>query len=128
MEKNIGYQQYMYVFHSACNRTAVPCVTRFHPMAQCDVHALKGLACRARVFRLARMPRTANRAQRSRRLSSTHAAAPVLLAHAEVTKNINIFSMGPKLRYPTVASVIHEHGATVCRKFDAEKLIQRVQS
>ena len=27
-----------------------------------------------------------------------------LAAHAEVTKNINIFSMGPKLRYPTVPS------------------------
>ncbi len=41
-----------------------------HPMAQCVVHALNGLACRA----------------------------PVLLAHAEVTKN----STGPKLRYPAV--------------------------
>ncbi len=46
----------------------------FGPMAQCVVHALKGLACRA----------------------------PVLLAHANVTENINILSMGPKLRYPTV--------------------------
>ena len=27
-------------------------------------------------------------------------ATPVLLAHAEVTKKHNIFSMGPKLRYP----------------------------
>ena len=27
-------------------------------------------------------------------------AAPVLLAHAEVTQNIISFSMGPKLRYP----------------------------
>ncbi len=31
---------------------------------------------------------------------STRAAAPVLLAHAEVTKNKIYFSMGPKLRYP----------------------------
>jgi hypothetical protein len=31
-------------------------------------------------------------------------AAPVLLAHAEVTKKHNIFSKGPKLRYPTVIS------------------------
>ena len=54
-------------------------------------------------LRLARLPRTASSAQRSRRLRSTRAAAPVLLAHANVTENINIFSMGPKLRYPTVA-------------------------
>ncbi len=31
--------------------------------------------------------------------------APVLLAHAEVTKKHNNFSMGPKLRYPTVLGV-----------------------
>ncbi len=35
-------------------------------------------------LRLARLPHTASSAQRSRRL--TRAAAPVLLAHAEVTK------------------------------------------
>ena len=39
-------------------------------------------------LRLARLPRTASSAQCSRRLRSTRAAAPVLLAHAEVTKNI----------------------------------------
>ena len=39
-------------------------------------------------LRLARLPRTASSAQRSRRLRSTRAAAPVLLAHADVTKNI----------------------------------------
>ena len=32
-------------------------------------------------------------------------AAPVLLAHAEVTENIKYFSMGPKLRYPTVVVI-----------------------
>jgi hypothetical protein len=53
-------------------------------------------------LRLACMPRTASSAQRSHRLRSTRAAAPVLLALAEVTKSINIFSMGPKLRYPVV--------------------------
>ena len=68
-------------------------------MAQCVVHALKGLACRARVA-LASSP--ASHCKRSRRLRSTRAAAPVLLAHANVTENINILSMGPKLRYPTV--------------------------
>ena len=35
-------------------------------------------------LRLARLPRTASSAQRSRRLRSTCVAAPVLLAHAEV--------------------------------------------
>ena len=52
-------------------------------------------------LRLARLPRTARSAQRSRRLHSTRTAAPVLLAHAEVTKN-NIFQIGPKLRSPVV--------------------------
>ncbi len=42
-------------------------------------------------LRQARLPRTASSAQRSRRLRSTHAAAPVLLAHAEVTKIILFF-------------------------------------
>ena len=37
-------------------------------------------------IRLARLPRTATSAQRLRRLRSTRAAAPVLLAHAEVIK------------------------------------------
>ena len=37
-------------------------------------------------LRLARLPRTASSAQRSRRLRSTLAAAPGLLAHALVTK------------------------------------------
>ena len=54
--------------------------------------------------RLARLPRTASSAQRSRRLRSTRAAAPVLLAHAEVTKNITFSSIGPKLRYSAVHS------------------------
>ena len=59
-------------------------------MAQCVVHALKGLAVS---LRLARLPpsRTASSAQRSRRLRSTRAAAPVLLTHADVTKTLNIF-------------------------------------
>jgi hypothetical protein len=50
---------------------------------------------------LARLPRTASSAQHSRHLRSTRAAAQGLLTHTEVTKN-NIFSMGPKLRYPAV--------------------------
>jgi hypothetical protein len=57
-------------------------------------------------LRLARLPRTASIAQRSRRLRSTRAAAPVLLARANVTENIDISSMGPKLRYPTVLQLL----------------------
>ncbi len=57
----------------------------FGPMAQCVVHALKGLAAVRVSLRLARLPRTASSAQRSRRLRSTRAAASVLLAHAKVT-------------------------------------------
>jgi hypothetical protein len=56
-------------------------------------------------LRLARLPCSASSAQRSRRLRSTRAAAPVLLAHADVTKNIiffQYFSMDEKLRYPAV--------------------------
>ena len=59
-------------------------------MAQCVVHVLKGLACRAPVSPAARLPRTASSAQRSRRLRSTRAAAPVLLTHALVTKQSNL--------------------------------------
>jgi hypothetical protein len=43
------------------------------------------------VTRLARLPRTASSAQRARRLRFTRTAAPVLLAHAEVTTNITFF-------------------------------------
>ena len=60
-------------------------------------------------LRLACLPRTASSAQRSRRLFSTCAAVPDLLAHAEVTINIIHFSIGPKLRYPTPA-----HGRQRC--------------
>ena len=42
-------------------------------------------------LRLGRLPRTASGAQRSRRRRSTRAAAPVLLAHADVTKSIKYF-------------------------------------
>jgi hypothetical protein len=42
-------------------------------------------------LRLPRLPRTASSAQRSRRLRSTRAAAPVLLAQAEVTKKHHIY-------------------------------------
>ena len=64
----------------------------FGPMVQCVMHALKGLACCARVsLRLARLPRTASSAQLSRRICSSRAAAPGPLAHAEVTKSIIFF-------------------------------------
>ena len=59
------------------------------PMAQCALcmHSKVWLAARVSP-RLAYLPRTAGSAKRLRRLRSTRAAAPVLLAHAEVTKNI----------------------------------------
>ena len=43
-------------------------------------------------LRLARLPCTASSGQRSRCLCSTRLAAPSLLAHAEVTKNIMFFN------------------------------------
>ena len=61
------------------------------------MHALKGLACRKRVAPASSPAAPASSAQRSRRLHSTLAAAPGLLAHAEVTTIIIYFSMGPKL-------------------------------
>ena len=60
------------------------------------------LACRKRVAPASSHAAPASRVRRSRRLRFTLAAAPVLLAHANVTEIINIFSMGPKLRYPMV--------------------------
>ena len=59
----------------------------FHPMAQCAVHALKGVLAAHVSLRLARLPRTASRAQRTCRLHSTHAAAPVLFVHGAVQKH-----------------------------------------
>ena len=75
----------------------------FGPMTQCVVHALKGLACRARVTPASSH---ASHCKQGSALTSTRAAAPVLLAHAEVTKNIILFSMGPKLRYPAVLPML----------------------
>ena len=52
---------------------------------------------------LARLPRTASSAQRSRRLRSTCTAAPGLLAHAEVTKTLYFLQWAQHLgtpRYP----------------------------
>ena len=51
---------------------------------------MPGLATRVSL-RLARLPRTASSAQRSRRLCSTRAAALVLVAHTEVTKTKYFF-------------------------------------
>ncbi len=51
-----------------------------------NVHALEGLACRKRVAPASSHAAPASRARRSRRLRSTLAAAPCLLAHALVTK------------------------------------------
>ena len=96
--------------HARLMSSTSPCVCQFscrgttgylsfHPMAQCVVHVLKGLARRARVsLRLARLPSTASSAQRSHCLRSACAAASVLLAQADVTKNIISFPVGPELR------------------------------
>ena len=64
-------------------------VPKFPPFGSvcCACTQRTGAAARA-PLQLARLPRTASSAQRSRRLRFTRAAAPVLLAHAEVTKNI----------------------------------------
>jgi hypothetical protein len=64
-----------------CSRTLLSHrVPKFHPMAQCVVHALKGLACRARVT-----PASS---------PASHCSAltsPSLHAHAAVTKSIVFF-------------------------------------
>ena len=66
----------------------------FHPMAQCVVHALRGLRMLLRLAHLAR-------ARRSRNLR--HARGCARPSHARFgNKNITYFSMGPKFRYPTV--------------------------
>ena len=76
----------------------------FGPMAQCVVHALKDLACHARVTPASSPASHCKQcsALTARRLRFTRAVAPVLLAHDEVTENIKYFSMGPKLRHPAV--------------------------
>ena len=51
-----------------------------------NVHALEGLACRKRVTPASSPAAPTSRVRRSRRLRSTLAAAPGLLAHAFVTK------------------------------------------
>jgi hypothetical protein len=65
------------------------------------MRALEGRLAARVPLRLARLPRTASSAQRSRRLRFTRATAPVLFGQAEVTNTITFF-MGPKLRYPTI--------------------------
>ena len=83
------------------------------PMAQRVVHALKGLPCRARVTP-ASLPRTTSSAQCSRRLRSTRVAASVLLAHAEVTENINTLSMGPNVGIHAGLTWPHERAQPTC--------------
>ncbi len=52
-----------------------------------NVHALEGLACRKRLAPASSPAAPASRVRRSRRLRSTLAAAPGLLAHALVTNS-----------------------------------------
>jgi hypothetical protein len=70
-------------------------------MAQFVVHALKGLARRARVT-LASSP-ASHCKQCSRRLRSTREASQAFERTQKSQKHY-IFSMGPKLGYPTVVS------------------------
>ncbi len=68
-------------------------------------------------LRLARLPRTASSAQRSRRLRSMRAAALVLLPHAEVTENMDFFS-GSKTWVPRwyhISGSMHLHRARQAR-------------
>ena len=62
-------------------------------------------------LRLARLPRAASSAQRSRRLRSMRAAAPVLLAHAEVTEIIILFHLVQNLGIPRY---MHELKGLAC--------------
>jgi hypothetical protein len=61
----------------------------FHRMAQCAVHVLNGLACHARI-RLACLL-TLQAVLSAHVAFAPRAAAPVLLAHAEVTKTQYFF-------------------------------------
>jgi hypothetical protein len=56
------------------------------PLAPENVHALESLACRKRVTPASSPAAPVSRVRRSRRLRSTLAAAPGLLAHALVTQ------------------------------------------
>ena len=71
---------------AAKQRSSTARCPSFGPMTQFAVHVLKAWLATRVSLRLARLPRTASSAQRSCRLRSTRAAAPGLLAHAEVTK------------------------------------------
>jgi hypothetical protein len=89
---------------ASIHMNTIPPGTKFSP------YGLRVLCMRSKAWlaarvslRLARLPCTASSAQRSRHLRSTCAAAPVLLAHAEVTKTIICFQIGQKLRYPVLA-------------------------
>jgi hypothetical protein len=72
----------------------VPLMMRFHTAGYLSLTlGLSVLCMRSKTWlasrvslRLARLPHTASSAQRSHCLRPTRAAAPVLLAHADVTK------------------------------------------
>ena len=74
--------------HSNRNMPNTAGYLSFGPMDQCVVHALKGLACCACVTP-AGSP--ASHCKQCSALTSPSLHAPVLLAHANVTENMNIF-------------------------------------
>ena len=82
-------------FAGRCRTTAA--VTQ-HRQAE-NVHALKGLACRARVAPASSSATPASRVRRSRRLRSTLAAAPGLLAHALVTNHETLTKYSDAMSY-----------------------------
>ncbi len=81
-------------------------------MAQCAVHALKGLACRVRAT-----PASSPASHCKQRSVLT---SPSLHARADVTKNIIFFkwvqnfSMGPILRHPGGTSILHVDVIHLC--------------
>jgi hypothetical protein len=68
-------------------------------------------------LRLARLPRTANSAQRSRRLRSKRTAVPVHLAHAEVITNTLLFQWVQNLGAPRKQQ--HRTSSSSCATCDA---------
>ena len=87
-----------------CQQLGTTGCLSFHPIVQCVVHALKGLACRARVTP-ASSP--ASHCEQCSALTSPalHArgCASPSRAHRG-NENIKYFSMGPKLRHPAVCA------------------------
>jgi hypothetical protein len=77
-------------------------VPKFGPMAQCVVHALKGLACRARVTPASSPASHCKQCPALMSPFSPRARLRQSFLRTLRSQKHNIFSMGPKFRYPTV--------------------------